>query len=527
MYCSDGETSTPSVGATVSWRKGKEQGVLTSTGGTLSDGMYRSSVNFLGGLEEGTYTLFAEDRECGSAQQIVTLSGGENLVGIDFFLRPQAFQGVKGKVTLSGVDIPGAQLYVDDRFVRRTELDGTYRIILPADGQPHTIYATYADYYQSTTTSFLLNTAHTEETADLVLTRIAGECSPDNLLEVRSFTASAVPGEEEVFLTWAPPNCPGEIESYHIIKTEQGSTDQQTIDSIFPATSFTDTEVSFGKTYTYTIYVMYHFGTSLDILSSPGFDDTVTLGFEECFGRSAFCPVDGSDAVSFCTADGRIEGSAPVSCPTDLVCGPVAGGEAGCRVVDECSKNSEGTVFGDPFGLFYDRATCYGNFLDGTKPDRFCTYDIKNNNNDGDTSASFSDPRVSTIVNSCLSCTKISSCFDYQSKDACEVNSCRVEECKWIDAAQNKARAAESSAEDSADGNVGKESQEIVDYSSLGDIATQLGFAQSVTSETGAGYCVQEDYGKSVTGKSLSSGKDDYCSLCDAKRQPFEDYFCT
>ena len=529
VYCSEGETSTLSEGATVSWKKGSESGILTPPDGTSSDGKYDTSVNYLTGLEEGTYTLFAT-ADCGSGQLTVTLSGEEHLTGIDFIIHPQAFQGVQGKVTLNNILIPGARLYVDGAFVRRTEgppKEGEYRITLPADGRPHTISALYADYYKSQEVSFLLNDAQPEITVDLLLERIAGECSPEKLLEVNSFSASAVPDEEEVFLQWEPPNCPDNIQGYHVVRTQQGSSDSRTDDFTVPVTSFTDSDVVFGQTYTYIIYVMYHFDTSLDILPSPtGLFDDVALGFEECFERNDFCSLDSASSVLSCTEDGRIDESATLNCPDGTRCGSGASGSAVCRTVDVCSQDSDNKIFADPFGLFYDRETCYGGlFAEGTKPSKFCTYDTKISVGENTLTSSFSDPRVSTTVNGCLSCTEIGSCFDYQSKDACEVNSCRVENCRWIDAAQNKASVAESSGEDS--GVEEQEAQQVIDYGILGEIARQVNLAQSVTQETGAGYCVQENYGKDKNGQSKSSGYGDACDLCDARRQPFEDYFCT
>ena len=81
------------------------------------------------------------------------------------------------------------------------------------------------------------------------------------------------------------------------------------------------------------------------------------------------------------------------------------------------------------------------------------------------------------------------SCFDYQSKDACEINNCLGTECAWV-----------NGAEDSA----------LVDYTNI-NLPNDF-----VTPETGAGYCVEKDY-----------SDDDKCGLCSPKVSIFENYYCT
>ncbi len=465
IFIEVGGVQSPLEGASITLAGGPEVIAPLSSSG---DGSYATS-----NINEGTYTLTVVKDDL-RTQRLVTLPANEELQ-VDIVLKPEQVEGVFGAVTLDGQPIPGASIFLDGRFVHRSDAQGKYRIPVSADGASHTVYATYAGYYQSVEETFIV-TEGTPVQRDLPLQPLTGLCSPEQLSEAQSLSAQDVFGREEVLIAWTPSACPQDVQGYILTRSDVPEQKREFLPQV---TFFVDNEVSWGSSYTYTLQVKYKFPSQANPQASAGLTTSITLGNSLCAEQTSFCASPG--AFASCNEQNDI--AATQECVTtdtngdglpDQACGPSAGGQATCREVDTCVTN------GDPFGLFYSRLQCYGNFASGTKPEKFCVFDT-----------------TETSVNSCTSCTTISSCFAYRSKDACQVNSCLPQQCEWISAAQNR--------------------EPLVEYSLLEDVLEgDLQNAQFVTQETGAGYCVQAH----ATGT-------DHCSLCDASQAPFTDFFCT
>ncbi len=130
-------------------------------------------------------------------------------------------------------------------------------------------------------------------------------------------------------------------------------------------------------------------------------------------------------------------------------------GDTFCKNAGICSSQAQNA---NPFGLWFNREQCYGAFNNVKKTyENFCYFD-----------------RTNTVVDACLSCVNLRSCFDYKGKDACLTNNCLVGgvagNCEWVDSSV----------------------------------------------ELGTGYCVQSNYSKT-----------DKCSECSASGQLFKNAFCS
>ncbi len=94
-------------------------------------------------------------------------------------------------------------------------------------------------------------------------------------------------------------------------------------------------------------------------------------------------------------------------------------------------------------------------------------------------------------IESCRDCSTVVSCKDYNSKGACQVNSCLTKKCEWKNVAQTK-------------------TPDI--YKMF--FPSYNPFSSKTSKEFNAGYCIEKD------------AKND-CSLCGPKSSLFENNFCT
>lgn len=451
----------PVSGATISWQGQAAGQVFTDGAGNYN----------IPGLSAGQYRITASKVGYASSEQTVT-AGTEDLT-VPFTLTAMALSGVRGitKVDFDndGVGRPtyGVLLYANGIFKGYSPYpEGRYQLDLPAG--EYTITATYQNY--AVEKMITIGAAQTVE--NLLLTQYMGECTPPNpLKEVESFTAQPVAGKKEIRLRWLKP-CP-EVIGYTIEKKINAIV----IDTLFvsPAqNTLTDDEAEWGQTYTYSILANYGQGTS-----PRAVEVTITLGSKDCEGRhdetagwETFCQVGNvpvRKTVWSCDAQNNLIPS--LNCADrdgagqDYYCAQLSSGNAECKDAGMCRRS------GNPFGLYYSRDACYGSSNAENAPN-YCYYDY-----------------TDSIVNQCSSCVNIQSCFDYRSKDACDLNNCLGSTCQWINGAAN--------------------TEPVINYG-------LINLPTSITPETGQGYCVQEEY-----------GDDDQCSHCSPTANLFENYYCT
>ncbi len=400
-----------------------------------------------------------------------------------------------GEITGSEWVVYGASIYVDDVYKGNSLYpDGDYELYL--EEGDYVVYSTYQDYvseeYDVSVTS--------GETVELylVLSQEIGECSygeENDQKAVEELSGSAAQGKAEVTLSWDKP-C-SEVSGYIIER------DGEVWKEFSPlAISAEDTDVEWGESYTYSIWAVYTDGP-LDAdtgepqvrLSESSADVTLELGSSDCEGResgSTFCLFNDDDTSSderkyvySCDDDNAIVASTNCGSLDDddssYFCSSASETYALCKDAGSCSILGQSA---DPFGLYYDSETCYGDYDTEDGYSAFCYYDYT----------------PSSIVDACYSCEQVTSCFDYVSEESCSINNCLGIGCSWID-------SSNSSLDYGVSG-----SEEFLDY----------GYLFPTTPQTGHGYCAPDEYGDDE-----ESGFDDYCNLCGPEADLFENNYCT
>ena len=460
----------------ISWN-GPTQGFILSE----EDGSF-----LVEGLPAGTYDFTARKPSYATATKKFTFTdSGEQTWNVQ--LTEQLSQGIYGTVKIKDRDVEtrvgGARIYVDGLprgssvFEALGDL-GSYSINLEEGS--HILTATYYGYELEEEVEFELGAGQRKK-IELVLIRYIGECSadgasPNKNVNEETFFAEHVLGTEAVELKWEQP-CP-EVIGYEL--TRNG----EFVGQLSPAQKvFRDDEVTWGETYDYEIIAIYDGSRR----SAEPAKVRITLGDERCkdrfdknYGWEKFCLVEDRQKIHTCNQENQVVDSKP--CSGTSYCVQKNKFEAECKIAGSCDLFSQ---LADPFGLNYDRKKCYGvTSGDLTKDNKdkiqsYCVYDYTN-----------------TTANECKSRLEIESCFDYHSKDACDLNMLGPE-CKWVD--------------------VGEDS--VIDYSL---VFRDLVFTD-VTGETGHGYCTEVDY----EGNGGDPEGDDYCGLCGPEGEVFENFYCT
>ncbi|MBS3169299.1 carboxypeptidase regulatory-like domain-containing protein [Candidatus Woesearchaeota archaeon] len=443
---------------TVAWKGPVQGNKKTDTQGTV----------LLQNIPSGTYTILIS--AIGYVTQEIKKNVGPGEVLVEAVLTQAAFQGVQGTTYIGQEKKYEVSIYVDGFFKTKSKYpSGIYSISLPADGKEHTISATYQNFVSPIHKVAVVQNQILS--LDIFLSPLKGECTPEGTnpeKNVAVFSAHPLPGQESVRLIWEKP-CP-EVAGYTLQRKDgEKLLATRTISGV--ETLFVDSDVEWGKTYSYTLVA--HFDSGLS--SKDAAVATITLGDQECAGRyneatgswSSFCLVEDRQVVQTCTAENVLT---PVQECSSLgntwYCAQTTSTTASCKDAGICLVNAA------PFGLYASEEICYGK-----NDDNFCSYDSS----------------TTTIANQCLSCAEIESCFAYQSRSACEKNNCLSSTCAWIDVASPPA---------------------LVDYSYL--FSSTIFSPLMTTPETGAGYCVEQEY-----------PSDDQCSLCSPGASLFENYFCT
>jgi hypothetical protein len=262
-------------------------------------------------------------------------------------------------------------------------------------------------------------------------------------------------GSSDIKLTWNYLSC-NKLQKFEIFRAMDLSEDSDLNSNyqriaVLPADSFyyLDTDTDFEHIYSYIIIPYYEGG------EKPSYVESLNIysGDLRCKGRNQklsnqeFCSNidehkenqettsvyrlkcdENNVVVQTNDIDNTIEkGTYKCNENGNLVCvGPNKNGETLCKQISSCSvQNQEAT----PFGLFYSKSNCYGiddsnnvirnqNNVVGERYKPYCVYD----KGDG-------------LLSECKDCTTYDSCYDYKSKDACEIDNCIVSKgstCVWI-----------------------------------------------------------------------------------------------
>ncbi|MBT4805179.1 hypothetical protein HON71_03330 [Candidatus Woesearchaeota archaeon] len=471
-------------GATVSWT-----GPVSGQTFTDDKGNYKTDL-----LPKGNYIFTASKVGVKAEEQPYSIQTAVN-PSLDFLLTPTAALGISGNVYIDsdndklltiGSDqvVYGATIYLDGVFKGySTHPEGAFNIEVEVIGkETHNVSAVYQNFQYEQEFTFEKGKSLTE---NLLLTTYIGVCTEDgDGKPVKDFFVTPVPGEKVLKIEWTKP-CP-EVIGYQIIRSYQGEISK--IISASPGENFIldDDELEWGVDYTYKIITHYDTESVESETEEPG-----NVGDKRCEGRyhsetggwDTFCLVGDKTTrktIWWCTDENILDPSKDcVDEPLlgeDYYCTQSSKTSATCQNAGNCGPSPQQA---DPFGIYYNRQQCYGGSPEeGTT--NYCYFDYAN-----------------TIFNECKSCSDqdMQSCFDYDSKDACEINNCLGTKCNWVNDAENK---------------------NLIDYG-------LINLPTSTTPETGTGYCVEEGYEEAV----FDPEGDDYCSSCNPFANLFENNFCT
>lgn len=429
-------------------------------------------------LPAEAFTVTAGIEGYASSQKKILLAEGQN--NLDFELEQALESTVTGQVFIDNTPVPGVGIYLDGFLKGSTRKEGFFSIKLSIkEKEQHKLSVNFPEYISEERT-FTIGQKETKDLGNIFLTKYIGECSADGEDKgkpVASLIAKAVPGEKKVQLSWQKPCL--EVQGYTLIR-KHGDESVGLGSLSAAAQSFLDTDnLQWEEEYSYEIWAEYSYGRA-----DQAATDSIKLGNEICENKynseirsfAQFCSSDNRKKIYSCNDDnvfGVIEDcSAWESEGEDFYCAPESSERATCKDAGICNLQN------NYFGLFSTKKQCYG-VTDLQLPlnaPNYCYYDFSQ-----------------TSVDQCQSCTEVKDCFDYNSKEACQINNCLTAKCSWIDGA-------------SAD-------PEILDYSLL--LPDYNPDSLYTTPETGAGYCVQEDY-----------KKDDKCSSCSSGGNLFENNYC-
>src|SRR3989338_6327041 len=451
-------------------------------------------------LPLGKYTFTISQIGYTSITKIIDITATE-LPLQEFILESIPKQGVQGivfeDINTNGIQdknekgINNAKIIIDGVLRGFSTKEGKFDIPITLKAkegkEKHSILATYAGT-QSKQQDFFEITKGQKAEKNIPLISYKGICVEGVTKPVESFSVNHVPGKKEVLLQWLRP-CP-ELVNYELKITEK-STNKITTQKIGPTDlQYIDTKVQWQETYTYELLAIYGKGPT----DKPA-TQTITLGNKDCEnkftpqGSAKFCLPGNSDnrkTIWYCDEQNKLQPD--TSCKDkdalgdDYYCAQITKTVADCKNADLCRKA------GNPFGLYYQQDLCYGTpeaelttESDTKSAKNFCYFD-------------YSSPLVdytSSIVDQCNSCTSINNCFQYNSKQSCEINNCLSSQCHWLAGADNPS---------------------IITYGDI-QLPTQ------VTQETGTGYCLPKEY-----------ENDDKCTLCGPNVPPstlFENHYFT
>ena len=455
-----------------------ESGVITLP---MTPGIHTITVhNELYTSQQFTETFVADDENPHRQRQI-------QLVPLE--IQPQ--RGVTGHVSmqLQGGENPipalASIILVDGRAVRGGSThastpdhprDGWYQFELPPGTYTLSAIRTIGEPFRSQEVEVTVGENGFTPVEDLVLRRDLPACNGE-LRPPVNFKGAPVKGKEQIKLTWERP-CPA-LQVYRLIRFQDGiEIGRENIP--FHKEVTIDTEVAWGMSYSYTLEAGYGVDDIVFSEPVPVNPELINVGDETCDGKyhdgwDQFCNLDPEHRNIVYTCNDLNTVEEVRTCGQDQFCAPQGAHDAVCKVA-QCSAADLGA---GPFGLYHTAETCY-NFAaaEGSEPQptNYCYYDY-----------------TPTVVDSCLSCATVQSCFQYQSQSACEQNNCLTSACSWVEGGA-----------------------ELNLYAGFEDFLSLPDLQLPTTAETGHGYCVDVE----------ASGADN-CGLCGPGGSLFENTFCT
>jgi len=303
-----------------------------------------------------------------------------------------------------------------------TGATGDYSISGLKTGVSYTVSA-YASGYYMLSKRILMDAL--DKSVDFLMIKIGStQCNPVHPAAISGFKAFGQQGKKEVSVEW-DKNCSELISAYYLKRKDWSAA------IILPASadSYIDSNVEWGKNYTYEIRAIYQ------NKNTPISSTTVKMGSALCEGvlpGNEFCldsqnRKNTENATLRRTCDENNNVAENVYINTGVYGYETAdcseydaaeGGEHLCvltkgfpqegtgEVISRCKRKDACEATGNPLGLFYDRNVCYAF-------DYNCYYEFSG-----------------TSVDICADCNAKLKCFDFISKESCMNNDCGLK-CNW------------------------------------------------------------------------------------------------
>ena len=303
-----------------------------------------------------------------------------------------------------------------------TGATGDYSISGLKTGVSYTVSA-YASEYYMLSKRILMDAL--DKSVDFLMIKIGStQCNPVHPAAISGFKAFGQQGKKEVSVEW-DKNCSELISAYYLKRKDWSAA------IILPASadSYIDSNVEWGKNYTYEIRAIYQ------NKNTPISSTTVKMGSALCEGvlpGNEFCldsqnRKNTENATLRRTCDENNNVAENVYINTGVYGYETAdcseydaaeGGEHLCvltkgfpqegtgEVISRCKRKDACEATGNPLGLFYDRNVCYAF-------DYNCYYEFSG-----------------TSVDICADCNAKLKCFDFISKESCMNNDCGLK-CNW------------------------------------------------------------------------------------------------
>ncbi|MBD3249781.1 hypothetical protein GF336_07075 [Candidatus Woesearchaeota archaeon] len=383
-----------------------------------ADGSYSKQAPY------GTYTVTASKANYGPDSSTAEVSSENNPV-VNLVLVPTPLTTISGEITdkETGNPVIGAQIIINNKYAYSQIPNGNY-LVQPKISQETDLEitvkkpGTYVDHSETIEGV----SPGDRKTKDIALEPIFSECACLSEQQCNSpppteFNADHDPGKKAVSLSWTPPGC-NNIEGYYILR------DDEVLTFISGnADSYKDeVDLEWSQQYTYKVKAVYY---NLILRNSTPEDTSITLGNKSCEGKfhlwlgdysREFC--DGNYYRKRCTVENKVipadvnEKGNPADCSdessTHFCSGPNPSGVTFCKDVGMCHPEVQGAL---PFGLYFAQDLCLGE-----NDKNFCYYD-----------------HSKTTIDACYNCTDMT-CFDYDSKSACDHDNCIAgngDECLW------------------------------------------------------------------------------------------------
>ncbi len=279
-----------------------------------------------------------------------------------------------------------AQIFIGQELPPFTQLEDGHYIIIDKKLGNYSIRVSHPDYFEQVKNAELVRDGETVIVNFSLIPKLTRCDNPNAVPYNLSPYIECSNTTQELTVRWNNP-CPNSIEGFYVYRIVNGN---RVILTYTNNTYYADTTFPWNTLIKYKVGAKYKFGKTYNFTTAE-----FNTGVPQCLGHTGeqICYEDDRYNCSSCNAKSPIL----PPCGVNTIClGPNSLGQTVCKQEAQCAG------LGNPLGVFYARQDCYE-----TDYENSCYYD-------------YSD----TTVDKCYDCTPQTTCFNYSSEDACDVDNC-------------------------------------------------------------------------------------------------------